>query len=857
MGRMSETSENRDRQGSGESGMTSEETRLCAEYAEARYLIQSVRAGLHHPGLDRVRYWTSAADDISGDFFCTAEHPRLGWCAMLGDAAGHGLASAIFALQIPMMFREMVLTGLSLPAIHQRINHFLLKQHISHYYVCGVLLRVLGRDVEVINAAMPDVLLFGDHGNVLHKFSSTHLPLGVTAEIPEEPPQRYRLGRDETASLLTLSDGLTELHLADGSLFGQAGVLTAAQAGAANMFEHLVGQITQHIPQLHDDASLAWVPLPLGEHDGEIFDDLAASQMRMNQRPETESALCIVEQFDRGLLLTDADQRIQYANPMFTTITGYSLDEVIGQTPRLLSSGRQGADFYRTMWQTLSGSGSWRGEIWNRRKDGSLFLEWLELRALYDCGGQVIHYLASFTAIDQHRTQEDRLHFLALHDSLTGMANRVLLNDRGEQALRRADRSERAVAVLFVDLDRFKSINDSLGHDIGDEVLVAVAQRLQTALRSDDTLARFGGDEFVCLLPDIADRHDAARVANKLLASLDQRVDIAGHKFKVGASIGISAYPSDGQTLDDLIVAADRAMMRAKQAGGNLAKFFSAEMAVTVERQLEMEAQLDDALRAGHLELHYQPKIDLITLEIIGAEALVRWRDPERGLIQPGVFIPVAERSDLIAKIGNWVLRETCQMLLRRETDMPAQFHVAVNVSPMQLERCDLPGEVSWLLKETSIAPARLQLEVTESIFIRDRDTAAAALQQIASLGVLVALDDFGTGYSNMGALSHLPLETFKLDQSFVRNIDQSAVNTSIARSVWHLANGLGKHLVAEGIETNEEYRRVVELGYRIGQGFRFGRPMPEAEFFTYLKQWQPGSFSCAPELASVTTPVS
>jgi diguanylate cyclase (GGDEF)-like protein/PAS domain S-box-containing protein len=830
---------------------------VLTEYAEAIELIRGVRDATSHLGVDRVRHWSLPASKISADFFCTAEHPKFGWFGLMADAAGHGLASAVFALNTPMLFREAVLLGMSLPAIYDRIHHFLLRQRISSYFVSGILVRVCEREIEVVNAGMPDALLLASDGRLCEAFPSAYLPFGIDRGNAEGVPgsiqsQRYRLARDESASLLLYSDGLSELGILNGNAFGRDGVLATAVEGADQLMDRLIDRVGANSQIIHDDISIALIPVPLPDSPSLGLENAGMPAMSSSSPPEqvmnVAAALRIVENFDRGLALTDHEQRIIYVNPAFCAITGYGLAEVVGQTPRLLNSGRHDSEFYRGMWQALQETGAWCGEIWNRRKDGTLYLEWLDIRSLRDDVGKVTNYLATFTVIKQQQEQEERLRFLALHDPLTGLANRILLTDRGEQAIHRADRSDRSLAVLFIDLDRFKSINDTLGHDIGDEVLVKVTRRLAAVLREDDTLSRFGGDEFVCLLSDIAMRQDAALVAHKLLAALEHPVEVAGHLFKVGASIGISAYPSDGRNFDDLVVAADRAMLRAKQAGGNLYRFFSAEMAVAVERQLEMEARLDAAIKTGQLELHFQPKLDLATRRIVGAEALVRWRDPENGLVPPGVFIPVAEKSDLIAKIGTWVLRHACDMLARRNGSLPADFHVAVNVSPMQFERCDLAGEVARALHESGIAPERLQLEVTESIIIRDASGAAETLRRIVDLGVSVALDDFGTGYSNLGSLSRLPLDTFKLDQSFVRGLDSDNANASIAKSVWHLADGLGKEIVAEGIETCDECIKLMEFGYRVGQGYRFGRPMPEDDFFAHLGRWRPQSCQCPPQ---------
>ena len=811
------------------------------EYDESVVLVNGIRDAGKGERSGQVQHWSLPASQISADFFCSAEHPKKGWFGLLADTVGHGLPSAIFSLHTPMLFRDAVRNGLSLPEIYERIHASLQRLQLASHFVCGLLVRIKGRDIEVINAGMPDALLLAPDGHVIDTFPSIHLPIGVES-AGGATVQRHCLARGEEAALLMYSDGLVELGASDGHPFGMGGILAATSAGTEQVVDRLIERTAVQGHTAHDDVSIVLIRAPMIANTAQAEPPASADPTHV---AGIEAALSIVEMFPHGLVLTDTEQRILYVNPAFTAITGYTSEDAIGQTPRLVASGRQNALFYQQMWQTLREKDAWSGELWNRRKDGTLYLEWADIHALRDSAGNVTHYLAAFTDITQQHYREENIKRHVMYDSLTGLASKVLLADRGEQAMHRADRTERNMAVLFIDLDRFNSINDSLGHDIGDQVLAAVAQRFAGVVREDDTLARFGGDEFVCLLPDIATREDISGVAGKLLAALETPIEIAGHKFKIGASIGVSAYPADNLLLDDLIVLANRAMLSAKQAGGNIFKFFSSGMVVAMDKQLEMEARLDTAIRNGELELHYQPKLNLHSRRIVGAEALVRWRDPQRGLVPPGEFIPVAERSDLIAKIGNWVLTEACSAIARWNGSLPADFHVAVNVSPLQLVRCDLVGEVSNALAKSAIEPARLQLEVTESIFIKDAKSAAATLDGIVNLGVSLALDDFGTGYSNLGSLSKLPLNTFKLDQSFVRGIQSSRDNQAIAKSVWHLADGMSKKVVAEGIENCEECMQIKAFGYRIGQGYRYGKPMAEEAFLAHLAAWQPEQCPC------------
>ncbi|MEW6164855.1 MAG: EAL domain-containing protein [Pseudomonadota bacterium] len=818
------------------------------EYAESIELIRSIRDTGSSMREHQVRHWSLPASQISADFFCSAEHPRKGWYCLLADTAGHGLPSAIFSLQTPIIFREAVRLGQSLPEIFARIHAALLRQRLANYFVCGLLVRIAERDIEVVNAGMPDALLVTRDGCLLDTFASQHLPFGIEpADAVAE--QRHRLARDEEAALLLYSDGLVELGAPAGDSFGENGVRAAAAVGTERIVDHLIRSIAAHGHAAHDDISIVLIRAPMsgmGTTEQEVGVDVP-------HVAAIDAALRIVEGFPRGLMLTDAEQRIVYVNPSFVASTGYAPAEAFGQTPEQLGAWHDDGMSFQQMQNGLREQGRWSGMLWARRKDGSIYREMLDITALRDDAGIATHYLMTFAEAGQTQEEQERIRHLALFDPLTDLANKVLLADRGEQALRRAERLAHSFAVLFIDLDRFKSINDTLGHHIGDQVLIAVARRFAGVVRECDTLGRWVGDEFICILPEIGRQQDAGLVADKIIAVLQEPIEVAGHKFKIGASIGISIYPADSEDFDELIILADRAMQIAKQAGGNLFRFYSAALHRAAEKQLEMEARLAAAIKNGELILHYQPKVNLRNWRIEGAEALVRWRDPERGLVPPGEFIPVAERSDLIATIGNWVLGEACAALARWEGRLPETFHVAVNVSPLQLARSDLFAEVDGALAVSATRPGRLQLEVTEALFIKDPKSAARTLERIAALGVTLALDDFGTGYSNLGALANLPVDTFKLDQSFVRGIDGNRTNSAIAQSVWHLADGLNKHVVVEGVETCGECRQIETMGYCTLQGYKFGKPMAETDFLAHLAAW-PSAHCPYPDPAHATS---
>jgi len=545
----------------------------------------------------------------------------------------------------------------------------------------------------------------------------------------------------------------------------------------------------------------------------------------------------VLDGFQYGVMVTDRNQRILHVNQAFTRITGYAAEEIVGQTPRVLHSGKHDSGFYHSMFKTLEKAGVWQGEIWNRHKDGRLFLEWLEIRTLGKGAPQGAHYVAVISDVTEHRLEVERIRHSALHDSLTGLANRGLLLDQGEKEIARAKRFGGSVGVVFIDLDRFKTVNDTLGHEVGDQLLRELGRRIQAKFRENDTLARFGGDEFVAVMPDFNGREAALALAQKVLQVVSEPITLKGLEYRIGASIGISVYPGDGQSVAELIARADNAMYRAKEAGGNLVRFYDREMDDSVGHLLAVENRLYEALRLGEFVLHFQPKVDFGTLAINGAEALLRWYHPERGLVSPAEFIPVAERSSLIIDLGNWILREACRSLKHIQEAGYPDFSMAINVSPLQVVRHDFVSEVADALATSGIPPQSLQLEITEAVFIKDPERALEILNRLVALGVTLALDDFGTGYSSLGYLKSLPFDTIKVDREFIRNVHDDRYNGSLAAATIHMANGLDMKVVAEGVENWEQFAHLEKLGCHVAQGFMFGRPMVESELLGVLRK--------------------
>lgn len=538
-----------------------------------------------------------------------------------------------------------------------------------------------------------------------------------------------------------------------------------------------------------------------------------------------------------GMAITDSRSRILRVNKAFTVITGFSAQETVGRTPRMLSSGRHDRAFYAAMWKEIMVTGAWQGEIWNRRKCGEVYPEWLTITAVKDDAGAASHYVATFTDITTRKSAEDQIRRLAFYDPLTGLPNRRLLMDRLEQALTASARHTRKGALLFVDLDNFKTINDTVGHYQGDRMLEQVGKRLTTCVRESDTVARLAGDEFVVMLEDLSEQDieaatQAEAVAEKILATLVQSYQLGNFEHRGSASIGITLFGNGvNESIEEPLKRADLAMYQAKTAGRNALRFFDPQMQAVVTARAAMEAGLWEALKDRQFLLHYQAQVSGDG-RITGVEALVRWMHPQRGMVSPAEFIPLAEETGLILPLGRLVLEVACAQLVqwasRPET---ANFTISVNVSAKQFSQVDFVAVVLAVLESTGANPKRLKLELTESLLVTQVESVIAKMDALKARGVGFALDDFGTGYSSLSYLKRLPLDQLKIDQGFVRDILVDPNDAAIAKMVIALAESLGLAVIAEGVETEAQRLFLEQLGCHVYQGYFFGHPIPVEEF--------------------------
>ncbi|THF66286.1 EAL domain-containing protein [Pseudothauera nasutitermitis] len=537
-----------------------------------------------------------------------------------------------------------------------------------------------------------------------------------------------------------------------------------------------------------------------------------------------------------GMAITDGQARIVAVNPAFTEITGYSVDEIVGRNPAVLGSGRQSDSFYREMWSMLASEGQWQGEIWNRRRNGEVYPEWLSITAVRGQDGEPSHYIGIFSDITERKAAEARIHHLAHHDALTNLPNRILLQDRLEQAILQSRRNKRHAAILFIDLDRFKLINDTLGHEVGDGLLSQVARRCLDVVRDTDTVARQGGDEFVIVLPELDNVQDATMVARKLLETLGKPYRLGPHELTVTASIGIAVYPEDGRNPSVLLRNADAAMYGAKAEGRNAFQYYSSDLNKASLGELLLENQLRGALDRDELLLYYQPKVQASDGRITGAEALLRWSHPELGVLLPGRFIPAAEESGLIVPIGEWVLRHVCAQLRAWLDAGHRPVPIAVNLSAQQFAHQDIALLVRGILTEHRVPAELLELELTETMLMRDVERTVGLLARLRGLGVRLSIDDFGTGYSSLAYLKLFEVDVLKIDRSFVNDIrGDDGEEGKIATAVIALAHSLGHKVVAEGVETKYQRDFLTRQQCDQFQGYLFGHPIPADEFIARL----------------------
>jgi diguanylate cyclase (GGDEF)-like protein/PAS domain S-box-containing protein len=560
----------------------------------------------------------------------------------------------------------------------------------------------------------------------------------------------------------------------------------------------------------------------------------------LEEREAALSVAAIAFEIEEGMIVTDQDEVIIRVNRVFTSLSGYSADEAIGKNLSMLKFDREDAEFYPRMREILHRNNYWQGEIWNRRKNGETYPEWLTITAVVGKDGRITNYICAFFDITERKQAEEKIHNLAFYDPLCQLPNRRLLFDRLHQAVTTSARNKSCAGLLFIDLDNFKILNDTRGHDIGDLLLIEVGHRLRTCIRDSDTLARLGGDEFVVLLEGLSeDRTEAAvqarGVGEKMLIDIHQPYMLKDIEHYSTASIGISLFANYRQNLDDLLKQADTAMYAAKKAGRNTLRFFDPAMQEALEMRSQLEAGMRKALPKHEFKLYYQVQVDSMQ-HPIGAEALIRWEHPEQGLISPDKFIPVAEDAGLILPLGQWILQTACGQLKEWESNpLTRELTLAVNVSARQFRQPGFVEQVSKVIEQTLINPSLLKLELTESTVLENVADTIIKMHALKKIGVRFSMDDFGTGYSSLAYLTQLPLDQLKIDQSFVRNIGTKSTDAMIIQTIIGMANNLGIEVIAEGVETDAQHDFLSGAGCWFYQGYLFGRPVPVKEFTALL----------------------
>ncbi len=543
-----------------------------------------------------------------------------------------------------------------------------------------------------------------------------------------------------------------------------------------------------------------------------------------------------------GILIMSPDKTILKANQAFEKILGYTSEDVVGKGGHMFRAGHHDTAFYEQLWQAIDTTGRWQGEIWERHKDGGIIPVWLSISCLYNDKGEIERYIAILYDLTDQKKSQDRINYLAHYDMLTGLPNRSMFRERLSHAIKIAERQNTIIAVLFVDLDNFKQVNDSYGHPVGDELLCEVAKKLKRCVRKSDTLSRLGGDEFMLLLENMNTVHSVKTAAQKIVGVLAEPVKVGEKGMYLSASVGIALYPGDGTDVDTLVKNADVAMYRSKEFGRNQFRFYKEEMSRSVQERMALQSDLRQSIEQEGLELYYQPVVHTGTRQCIGAEALVRWQHKEKGFVPPEKFIPIAEENDLIHTLGEWVLYTACKQMKAWLDSGSKLTFISVNVSGKQIVQGEFVEAAKHILEVTGCPAERITLELTESFVIEESRKAVNQLKELRDMGFGIAIDDFGTGYSSLAYLKYLPVTKLKLDRSFIRDLATDCNDAAIARAILKLGETLGLDVIAEGVENEDQHQFLESERSTLCQGFLYARPMTSLEFSDFANRLQNGS---------------
>ncbi len=618
------------------------------------------------------------------------------------------------------------------------------------------------------------------------------------------------------------------------------GIAHLSETGQGEMLNHRV-----EISALHKNGKEFPVELTISQlevKNGSFYSAFVRDLTEIKQTEQELKLAAITFYSHSGIVITDAKKRILRVNPAIESMSGYCAEELLGKYPSILKSGRQDSAFYKKMWQQINETDSWQGELWNKRKDGSLYAEFLTITAVRDYSGTITNYVGTSYDITERKFAEDKIEQLAYRDELTNLANRRLLLDRLNHEINVAARHKVYGAVLYLDLDRFKNLNDALGHPIGDELLRQVARRLIQLVRAEDTVSRLGGDEFVIMLPATNKNLkkagvEAGSVADKIKEHLAEAFDLHGYQYFLNTSIGIVIFPEAEEGADDVLKHADSALYRAKEEGRNTSRFYKPAMQQDADARLQMEKDIRHALHNDELSLHYQPQVD-INGHVTGAEALLRWQHPQRGMVPPDEFIPLAEDTGLILDIGRWVLKQASLQLAEWHNmgACPNSRSLAINVSPRQFHQAGFVEEIIDMISAAGISASCIELEITEGLLMDRLGDVVDKLTQLREYGVRIAIDDFGTGYSSLSYLKTLPLDKLKIDQSFVRDITTDSNDAAIVDTIIAMSKHMDLNVIAEGVETQEQLDFLHSKGCEVFQGYYFSKPVVAEQMLNILK---------------------